>query len=118
MDSYSVLRDGSAALTADATLTTFKVGPMDHPLWLHVYVPAFVGGSTLDIELEFCKEASSTTQEYNMFMKQIAAVGFYSIPFYTKLEYVQVKLDVTGAGADFGGVKIWIDPANRSNKAN
>lgn len=118
MDINTVLRDGTVSLTADETLTSFRVGPMKNPLWLHVLVPVVSSADTLDVELEFCKAATPTTEEYNMNMKQITALGHFSIPFITNLEYVQVKLNVTGSGIDLGATKVWIDTANRYNSPN
>jgi hypothetical protein len=115
MDTNLVLRDGSTDLTTDVTLTSVLIGPMLHPLWLHVLVPEVSSGDTLDVELEFCTAAASTTEVYNMNFKQITAAGHYAIPFFTLLEYLQVKLNETdNGGPDFGGVKVWIDNANRS----
>jgi hypothetical protein len=111
MDTNLVLRDGSTHLTGDETLTTIKIGPMVKPLWLHLVVPAYPSGS-LDVELEFCATGATTTEIYNMNMKQIVAIGHYAIPFYTLLEYLQVKLNNDGT-TDFGHVKVWIDAANR-----
>lgn len=118
MDTNLVLRDGTTDLTADETLTSVKVGPMVRPMWLNVLVPAIAEASdTIDVELEFCDEDASTTQVYNMFMKQITAAGHYQIPFFTLEEYLQVKLDVTDAdaGGDFdaGAVKVWIASSGR-----
>ena len=119
MDTNLVLRDGSTHLTADETLTTCEIGPMVRPLWLHVIVPAAGNaGAThkLDVELEFCAVGATTTEIYNMNMKQIIAAGHYAIPFYTLLEYVYVKLNITddgGADLDLAHVKVWIDPSNR-----
>lgn len=122
MDANLVLRDGTSDLTEDETLTSIEIGPvMNKPMFLHVLVP---GGSeasdTLDVELEFCAASASTTQVYNMNMPQIDANAtnqHYAIPFVTPLEYLQVKLSVTDAdaGTDFdaGGVKVWLDLANR-----
>jgi len=115
MDVNLILRDGTVNLTVDETLTTTLVGPMVHPLWLHVLVPAVVAATTLDVELEFCALAAPTTEVYRMHMKQIGAVGYYSIPFYTILEHLQVKLDVTGTTPNFGGAKVWIAPAHRAD---
>lgn len=118
MDANLVLRDGTTDLTADETLTSVEIGPMTRPLWLHVVVPEIAEASdTLDVELEFCDASASTTQVYNLNMKQMTAPGHYAVPFYTLLAYLQVKLNVTDAdaGGDFdaGAVKVWIDPANR-----
>ena len=118
MDTNLVLRDGTANLTADVTLTSVEIGPMLRPLILHVVVPQIGEASdTLDVELEFCAAGATTTEVYNMNMKQITAAGHYSIPFFTHLEYLQVKLNGTDADAgsdmNFGGVKVWIDNANR-----
>jgi hypothetical protein len=115
MDTNLVLRDGTSDLTGDETLTAVKIGPMTHPLWLHVLVPAVSSGDVLDVELEFCTEALPTTEVYNMNFKQITALGHYAIPFYTLLESLQVKLNETdNGGPNFGGVKVWIDNANRN----
>ncbi|CAK0744711.1 hypothetical protein CCP3SC15_1310007 [Gammaproteobacteria bacterium] len=114
MDTNLVLRDGTAALAGDETLTSVKIGPMTRPLWLHVTVEKTSAGDTLDVELEFCALAASTTEIYNMNMKQISTLGHYSIPFYTQLEYLQVKLNETNnGGLDFGVVKVWIDDSGR-----
>lgn len=116
MDTNLVLRDGTSNLTADETLTTTLVGPMMKPLWLHVIVPSITATDTLDVELEFCATGATTTEIYNMNMKQITAAGHYAIPFYTLLEYLQVKLNITdvgGGGFSAGAVKVWIDNANR-----
>lgn len=116
MDTNNVLRTGSENLTADETLTTHLVGPMVKPLWLHVLVPSVSSGDVLDVELEFCALGASTTEIYNMNMKQITAAGHYAIPFYTLLEYLQVKLNVTAdstVALSMGAVKVWIDNANR-----
>jgi hypothetical protein len=119
MDTNMVLRDGTVHLTADETLTTIKVGPMVKPLWLHIIVPADgnVGAThKLDVELEFCATGATGTEIYNMNMKQITAAGHYAIPFFTALEYLQVKLNITddgGGDLDLFHVKVWIDPANR-----
>lgn len=116
MDTNTVLRDGTSNLTADETLTSVLVGPMVQPLYLHVLVPSVSSGDTLDVELEFCATGASTTQISNMNMKQITAAGFYSIPFFTNHEYVQVKLNVTAdssAALSMGGVKVWIDNSHR-----
>lgn len=113
MDINLVLRDGTTDLTADETLTSVKVGPMTRPLWLHVLVPEVSASDTLDVELEFCAASASTTEVYNMNMKQISAAGHFAIPFYTLLEYLQVKLNVTGSDVDLGATKVWIDTANR-----
>jgi len=118
MDTNLVLRDGSTNLTADETLTTIKIGPMVKPLWLHVLVPSITATDTLDVELEFCLPASSTTEVYNMNMKQIDALGHYAIPFLMAppCTYLQVKLNITdvgGGGFSSGATKVWIDNANR-----
>jgi len=113
MDTNLILRDGSTDLTADETLTSTKVGPMTRPMWLHVVVPEVSASDTLDVELEFCDAAAPTTEVYNMNMKQIDALGHYAVPFYTPLEYLQVKLNVTGSDVNLGATKVWIDPANR-----
>ncbi len=118
MDTNLRLRVGSTAgnLTADATLTTKRIGPMNPqggPFYLHVNVPSITGtGDTLDVELEFCDEADTTTQVYNLNMPQITAAGLYAVPFWTDEEYLQVKLNVTdndtGAACNFGAVDVWI----------
>jgi hypothetical protein len=89
---------------------------MTKPLWLHVLVPELNATETVDVELEFTDAADPTTEVYNMNMKQIAAAGFFSIPFYTKETHLQVKL-VVSAGGDAGATKIWIDPAHRAKGA-
>jgi hypothetical protein len=110
-----VLRDGSADFTADESLTAIVVGPMNRPMTLHVLVPEVsAGGDTLDVELEFNDDGS--TQIDNANMKQIAAAGVYSIPFYTHHKYLLVKLNGTdggGAALDLGAVKVWVSPAGR-----
>jgi len=115
MDTNLVLRDGTVDFTADESLTAVKVGPMNRPLALHVYVPEVsAGGDTLDVELEFNDDGS--TQIDNMNMTQISAAGMYSIPFYTHHKYLLVKLNGTdggGAALDLKGVKVWIAPAQR-----
>lgn len=121
MDTNLVLRDGSTDLTADETLTSVKIGPMTQPMTLCVLCPGESEASdTLDVEMEFCDAAASTTEVYNMNMKQIdanAANQIRRVPFITHLAYLQVKLNVTDAdaGSDFnaGGVKVWIEPAGR-----
>lgn len=116
MDTNLVLRDGSSNLTEDETLTTLLIGPMVKPLWLHVLVPSITSTDTLDVELEFCATGATTTEVYNMNMKQITAAGHYAIPFFTLLEYLQVKLNITdvgGGGFSSGATKVWIDNANR-----
>lgn len=116
MDTNNVLRDGTSNLTADETLTTTLVGPMVKPLWLHVVVPSVSSGDVLDVEIEFCDAAASTTQISNFNFKQITAAGHYAEPFYTLHDYAQVKLNVTAdssAALSMGGVKVWIDNANR-----
>lgn len=117
MDTNLVLRAASVGnLTADETLTTALIGPMVRPLWLHVLVPSVSSGDVLDVELEFCTAAASTTEVYNMNMKQITAAGHFAIPFFTPLEYLQVKLNETdNGGPNFGAVVVWIDAANRYN---
>lgn len=116
MDTNLVLRDGSADLTADETLTSTLIGPMVKPMWLHVMVPEVSTDDVLDVELEFCDKAASTTEVYNMNMKQIVAAGHYAIPFFTLEEYLQVKLNVTGTDVDLGATKVWIASANRDGK--
>lgn len=112
MDTNLMLRDGSANLTADETLTSVRVGPMNRPMWLKVLVPVISSGDVLDVELEFCDKDASTTEVQNMNMKQIGVAGLHQIPFYTLYEYLQVKLNETDNGApNFGGVKVWLDPA-------
>lgn len=118
MDTNLELRDGTTNLTADETLTSTEVGPMVRPLWLHVVVPSITTSDTLDVELEFCDSTATTTEVYNMNMKQITAAGHYAVPFFIAppLEYLQVKLNVTdvgGGGFSAGAVKVWIDNANR-----
>ena len=114
MDSNSVLRTGTVDLTADETLTTHLVGPMTRPMELMVLVPAVSAGDVLDVELEFCAGAASTTEVNNANFKQITTAGLYSMPFFTHLEYLQVKLNETDNGApNFGGVKVWLAPAHR-----
>ena len=118
MDTNLVLRDGTADLTVDATLTAVTVGPMVKPLWLHVLVPSVSSGDVLDVELEFCLAATPTTEVYNMNMKQIVAAGHYAIPFFMAppCTSLQVKLNVTAdstVALSMGGVKVWIDNANR-----
>ncbi len=114
MDTNLVLRDGTSNLTADETLTSVLIGPMTRPMWLHVLVPSVSSGDVLDVELEFCESTASTTEVYNMNMKQITAAGHFAIPFFTTLEYLQVKLNETdNGGPNFGATKVWIDLANR-----
>lgn len=118
MDSNLRLRVGATAgnLTADATLTSVRIGPMNPqggPFYLHVNVPSITGtGDTLDVELEFCDKLATTTQVYNQNMKQITAAGLYHTPFWTDEEYLQVKLNVTdndtGHACSFGAVDVWI----------
>lgn len=124
MDANLILRDGTSDLTADETLTSVLIGPMLRPMVLVVMTEsASEASDTLDVELEFCDSSATTTQVYNMNGPQMdvsAAGAIARIPFYTHLEYLQVKLNVTDAdaGADFnaGGVKVWIEPATRYNK--
>jgi hypothetical protein len=115
MDTNMVLRDGSADFTADESLTAVVVGPMTRPMTLCVMVPEVsAGGDTLDVELEFNDDGS--TQIDNANMKQIAAAGMFTIPFYTNHKYLLVKLNGTdggGAALDLGAVKVWIAPAGR-----
>lgn len=115
MDTNLVLRDGSTDFTADESLTAVEIGPMLRPMTLNVQVPEVsAGGDTLDVELEFNDDGS--TQIDNANMKQITAVGTYSIPFYTHHKYLLVKLNGTdggGAALDLGAVKVWITPAGR-----
>lgn len=114
MDTNLVLRDGSANLTATEVLTAVTIGPMTRPLWLHIVAPAGTGTSpTLDAKLSFCTAAAPTTEVYSESMKQIIAAGHYAVPFYTKEESLKVTLTVGGTTPNFGGVKVWIDPANR-----
>ena len=113
MDTNLVLRDGTTHLTDDENLTSVKIGPMVKPLWLHVLVPEVSSADTLDVELEFCATGATTTEIYNMNMKQIAAAGHYAIPFYTLLEYLYVKLNTSHNTDDHGHTKVWIDNANR-----
>lgn len=119
MDTNLVLRDGTVELTADETLTTVVVGPMVQPMTLHVLVPSITTSDTLDVELEFCPSTATTTETYNMNMKQIIAAGHYSIPFYTHLSNLQVKLNITdvgGGGFSGGATKVWLEPTNRYNQ--
>lgn len=126
MDANLVLRDGTADLTADETLTSVRIGPMTRPMVLCVMTEsASEASDTLDVELEFCDTSASTTQVYNMNSPQMdvsAAGAIVRVPFYTHLEYLQVKLNVTDAdaGADFnaGGVKVWIEPVSRYTKTS
>jgi hypothetical protein len=112
MDANLVLRDGTAALAADESLTAVVVGPMTRPMTLCVSVEKTSAGDTLDVELEFNDDGS--TQIDNMNMKQIAAAGMYSIPFITNHKYLLVKLNETNnGGLDFGVVKVWLAPAGR-----
>ncbi len=112
MDTNLVLRDGTAALTADETLTAVVVGPMTRPMTLYVSVEKTSAGDTLDVELEFNDDG--TTQIDNQNMKQISTLGVYSIPFFTHHKYLLVKLNETNNGAlDFGVLKVWIAPAGR-----
>ncbi len=113
MDINLVLRAASVGnLTADETLTSVRVGPMQKPMWLKVLVPAVSAGDVLDVELQFCDATASTTKVQNANMKQIIAAGFYQIPFYTLYEYLQVILNETdNGGPNFGAVVVWIDPA-------
>lgn len=113
METNTVLRTGATDLTADETLTSLKVGPMTKPLWLHVIVPEVSAGGTIDVSLEFCAAAAKTSVISKLLMEQIDGAGFFSVPFYTKHEYLQVKLDITGEDFDAGAVKVWIDPAHR-----
>lgn len=118
MDTNLTLRTGASDLTADETLTSVRIGPMTRPMELCVLVPSITATDTLDVELEFCDVDASTTEIYNMNMKQISAAGFYSIPFITHEEYLQVKLNVTdvgGSGFSAGAVKVWIAPAARAD---
>lgn len=117
MDTNFVLRDGSSNLTQDETLATKQV-IAGREFWLHVVVPEVSASDTLDVEIEFCAASASTTQVYNMFMKQITAAGHYAIPFICSgaADYVQVKLDLTESGGGslaFGATKVWIDVSNR-----
>lgn len=121
MDANLILRSGAANLTADETLTSVQVGPMVRLMWLNVLVPSIAEtNDKIDVQLEFCDAAASTTEVYNMNMKQISAAGHYQIPFFTLEEYLQVKLDVTDAdsGTDFnaGKVKVWLANAGRYDK--
>ena len=112
MDTNMILRDGTAALTADEALTAVKVGPMLRPMTLFVSVEKTSSGDTLDVELEFSDDGS--TQIENLNMKQITTLGLYSVPFYTRHKYLQVKLNETNnGGLDFGVLKVWIAPAGR-----
>ena len=110
MDTNLVLRSGSTHLTGDETLTAVEVGPMVHPLVLHVQVPVAPSGS-LDVELEF-GDAASFTEIDNANFKQITVAGHYSMPFFTWHKYLQVKLNNSGS-VDFDHVKVWIDNAHR-----
>ena len=126
MDANLILRDGTSDLTADETLTSVKIGPMLRPMVLCVMtVDASEASDTLDVELEFCDSSATTTQVYNMNSPQIdasAANQIVRVPFYTHLEYLQVKLNITDAdaGADFnaGGCKVWIEPVTRYDKSS
>ena len=81
-------------------------------MWLNVMLPAAGGTSpTLDVELEFCDEAATTTQVTNANMKQQSAAGHYTMPFFTDLEYLQVKLVTGGTSPNFGAAEVWISPA-------
>jgi len=112
MDTNLVLRTGASNLTGDETLTSVRVGPMLHPMWLKVLVPSVSSGDVLDVELEFCDATATTTEVQNANMKQIATAGLHQMPFYTLYEYLQVKLNETdNGGPNFGAVKVWIDPA-------
>jgi len=116
MDTNLLLRDGTSNLTADETLTSVMIGPMKQPMTLMVLVPSITSTDTLDVELEFCTAAASTTQVSNMNMYQISAAGLYSIPFFTHHEYLQVKLNITdvgGSGFSSGATKVWIAPLHR-----
>jgi hypothetical protein len=114
MDTNLVLRSGDTDLTADETLTSVQIGPMTRPLYLHVLVPTgIVAAKTLDVELEFCLAATSTTEVDNANMKQRAVAGHYTMPFFTLHDYLQVKLNVGGGGEDFKGTKVWIDNSSR-----
>ena len=116
MDTNLVLRTGATDLTADETLTSVRVGPMLRPMELMVLVPSITATDTLDVELEFCTAAATTTEVNNANFKQISAAGLHSMPFFTHLEYLQVKLNVTdvgGSGFSAGAVKVWIAPAHR-----
>lgn len=118
MDTNLVLRAASAGnLTGDETLTSVCIGPMTRPLWLNVYVPAVSAGDVLDVKLDFCATGATTTAISILSMKQITAAGYYSIPFYTAHEYLQVRLDETdNGGPNFGAVKVWISNAHRSDQ--
>jgi hypothetical protein len=118
MDTNLVLRDGTAHLTADESLTAVVVGPMTRPMWLHVLCPSTgsnIGAThTLDVELEFNDDGS--TQINNANMEQIIAAGLYSMPFYTACTYLLVKLNTTDGGGgdlDLAHVKVWLAPAHR-----
>jgi hypothetical protein len=112
MDTNLVLRAGDTNLTADESLTAVLIGPMVRPLYLHVLVPAVSSGDQLDVELEFNDDGS--TQIDNMNMKQITALGHFTIPFFTLHKYILVKLNETdNGGPNFGAVKVWIDNSSR-----
>jgi hypothetical protein len=117
MDTNLVLRDGSTHLTDDETLTSVKIGPMTNPLFLHVVCPEVSSGDNFTVELEFCTDALPTTEVYNMYMKQVTAAGHFCIPFFTLLEYLQVKINTANSTDDHGHTKIWIDTAYRYTKA-
>ena len=123
MDTNMILRTGATNLTADETLTTICIGPMNRPMWIHVVTDAASEASdTLDVEIELCTAAATTTQVANINCPQMD-VSVDSVvmnfPFFAPpgLTYAQVKLNITDndAGGDFnaGGVKVWIDNSGR-----
>jgi hypothetical protein len=111
MDTTFTLRS-SGNLTADETLTSVAVGPMNEPLWLNVLVPTVAGSDTLDVSLAF--QNSSNATQATLAMKQITAAGLSRVPFFTNQPNLVVTLNVTDGAADgvnMGVVKVWVSTA-------
>lgn len=122
MDTNMILRTGATDLTADETLTTHLVGPMNRPLWIHVVTEhACAASDKIDVEIELCAPAASTTQVANINCPQmdVSVAGVVmNFPFFAPpaLTYAYVKLNITdasGSGFNAGAVKVWIDNSGR-----
>ena len=115
MDTNLVLRDGTALLTADESLTAVLIGPMTRPMTLNMAWTISGASDYMDVELEFNDDGSTQIDNMNCKQQDFSAAGMMSIPFFTHHKYLLVKLNETGSVSCY--VKVWLSPAARYDAA-